>query len=116
MAMIEGRRALLVAPKDDGGVTEGLRSAGFHVDRAARPAEARVQASRKPFTFVLCDACFEEGDVQALLSPLRARGVRTIVVSPDSAEEDADLAARYGADEVLRTPLKRPASQRMAGR
>jgi len=65
-----------------------------------------VQADRKAFTFVLCDAGFGPAEVKELLGPIRARGIRTFVVAPHSAEEDADLAARYGADEVLRTPLK----------
>ncbi len=104
MKRIDGRLALLVAPAD-GGISAGLQSAGFQVDRVFRLTEARVQAERVGFTFVLCDASFAPREVQALLGPIRARGVRTVVLAPHSAEEDADLAARYGADEVLRTPL-----------
>ena len=106
MNRIHGRLALLITPTDSDGVSAVLRTAGFHVDRVFRVSEARVQAERKAFTYVLCDASFVPAEVEALLRPIRSRGVRTVVVAPHSAEEDADLAARYGADEVLRTPLK----------
>ncbi len=81
--------------------------------RAFNPVDAAEMIARYgPFGAVICEAAFAENETSQLFRLARQSGGRSVLASGDSAEEDDDLAARNGADAVLRLP-KRPRTRRL---
>jgi len=106
----ESRHALLVEPGGPESTAMLLHQSGYHVTRALRPTHAgSLFEHERSFAAVLCDASFPREEVVTLFGEARSRNPHctTAVISPDSAEEDHDLAAAYDADRVIRRPLAR---------
>jgi len=107
--MIGGMRVLLV--EDDATIAEfvenGLREAGFVVERAADGRTGLQKASAEPFDAAIVDVMLPQMDGLALIDALRARGVRTpvLILSAKRTVDDRVRGLQAGGDDYLTKPF-----------
>jgi hypothetical protein len=105
------KRILLVGAKLS---ADSLRSAGCQVVQSFSPNDAAECIVREgPFDVVCCDDGFARLEILQLSATVHQSRGRIVLISPNSAEEDGDLAERFAADTVLRVPLRRNAIPRL---
>jgi two-component system, OmpR family, response regulator len=102
-------RVLLV--EDDPTIAEfvenGLREAGFAVERAADGRTGLQKASAVPYDAAIVDVMLPQMDGLALIDALRARGVRTpvLILSAKRAVDDRVRGLQAGGDDYLTKPF-----------
>jgi two-component system OmpR family response regulator len=102
-------RVLLV--EDDATIAEfvenGLREAGFVVERAADGRSGLQKAAAGPFDAAIVDVMLPQMDGLALIDALRARGVRTpvLILSAKRAVDDRVRGLQAGGDDYLTKPF-----------
>jgi two-component system OmpR family response regulator len=107
--MIGRMRVLLV--EDDATIAEfvanGLREAGFVVERAADGRSGLQKASAEPFDAAIVDVMLPQMDGLTLIDALRARGVRTpvLILSAKRTVDDRVRGLQAGGDDYLTKPF-----------
>ena len=102
-------RVLLV--EDDSTIAEfvenGLREAGFAVERAADGRTGLQKASAGPFDAAIVDVMLPHMDGLALIDALRARGIRTpvLILSAKRTVDDRVKGLQTGGDDYLTKPF-----------
>jgi two-component system, OmpR family, response regulator len=102
-------RVLLV--EDDSTIAEflgnGLREAGFAVERAADGRTGLERATAGAYDAAIVDVMLPQMDGLALIDALRARGVRTpvLILSAKRAVDDRVRGLQAGGDDYLTKPF-----------
>ena len=102
-------RVLLV--EDDSTIAEfvenGLREAGFAVERAADGRTGLQKATAGPFDAAIVDVMLPHMDGLALIDALRARGIRTpvLILSAKRTVDDRVRGLQTGGDDYLTKPF-----------
>ena len=88
-------------------VENGLREAGFVVERAADGRSGLQKAAAGPFDAAIVDVMLPQMDGLALIDALRARGVRTpvLILSAKRAVDDRVRGLQAGGDDYLTKPF-----------
>lgn len=112
---LPSRKALLVEPARPASPAGTLFAAGFAVLRSPDPADAeRRLLAGDTFDLVLCDIGYRHSQIATLFDAVKRDrpDCPTVLVSPDSPMEDAELGRLFGADDVLRIPVRRQVMRR----
>jgi len=102
-------RVLLV--EDDSTIADfvenGLREAGFAVERAADGRTGLQQAAAGPFDAAIVDVMLPQMDGLALIDALRAKGIRTpvLILSAKRTVDDRVRGLQRGGDDYLTKPF-----------
>jgi two-component system, OmpR family, response regulator len=102
-------RVLLV--EDDSTIAEfvenGLREAGFVVERAADGRAGLQRAAAGPFDAAIVDVMLPQMDGLALIDALRAKGIRTpvLILSAKRTVDDRVRGLQAGGDDYLTKPF-----------
>jgi len=88
-------------------VANGLREAGFVVDRAADGRTGLQKAAAGPYDAAIVDVMLPQMDGLALIDALRAKGVRTpvLILSAKRAVDDRVRGLQAGGDDYLTKPF-----------
>ncbi len=107
-------KILLVARSTTPLPIEPLRSAGCEVSQVFSPTDAAdCLVHEGPFDMICCDESFSRREILQLSASVHQSHGSVVLICPNSAEEDHDLAERFAADSVLRVPLRRNAIPRL---
>jgi heavy metal response regulator len=107
--MIPSMRALIV--EDDQTIADfvgqGLREAGFAVDRAADGDEGLAAALNQPYDVAIVDVMLPRRDGLALIDELRRRGNSTpvLILSARRSVDDRVRGLQAGGDDYLTKPF-----------